>query len=205
MPEKPGAIEVTDAVIDSLEVVQDAHTALLAGMRKLSTETSERTKSDKEEQEARILGDKALAASREEAVNAEIAVRSAADAVMQAQIDALNLEASGAPNGVTAGSYGPNANASPAHGASFSVPFFTVNSLGSITRAGNSSVTLPGVVVDHCSYCTYCSHCSYTTFYCNCYQVCAYCFDCGGACGCEDCANCNCNCYCDCNCRENCR
>lgn len=44
---------------------------------------------------------------------------------------------------VTAGSYGPSANASPAHAAGFSVPYFTVDDYGRITAASTKTITLP--------------------------------------------------------------
>lgn len=48
------------------------------------------------------------------------------------------------PNsGVTASSYGPSANASPAHGKTFSVPYITVNAAGHITAASTKTITLP--------------------------------------------------------------
>jgi hypothetical protein len=48
------------------------------------------------------------------------------------------------PNsGVTAASYGPSANASPAHSGTFSVPYITVNSAGHITAASTKTITLP--------------------------------------------------------------
>ena len=45
--------------------------------------------------------------------------------------------------GVTAGNYGPDANASPAHGATFSVPYITVDAKGRITAASTKTITLP--------------------------------------------------------------
>lgn len=45
--------------------------------------------------------------------------------------------------GVTASSYGPSANASPAHGGSFSVPYFTVDAEGRLTAASTKTITLP--------------------------------------------------------------
>ena len=48
------------------------------------------------------------------------------------------------PNsGVTASSYGPSANASPAHSGTFSVPYITVNAAGHITSASTKTITLP--------------------------------------------------------------
>ena len=48
-----------------------------------------------------------------------------------------------ANSGVTAGSYGPSANASPAHSETFSVPYVTVDSTGRITAASTKTITLP--------------------------------------------------------------
>ena len=44
---------------------------------------------------------------------------------------------------VTAGSYGPNANATPGYGGTFSVPYFTVDSKGRITAASTKTITIP--------------------------------------------------------------
>ena len=46
-------------------------------------------------------------------------------------------------SGVTAGSYGPSANASPAHGKTFSVPYLTVDTYGRLTAASTKTITLP--------------------------------------------------------------
>ena len=52
------------------------------------------------------------------------------------------------PNsGATAGSYGPSANASPAHGAGFSVPYVTINAQGHVTAASTKTITLPAQYV----------------------------------------------------------
>ena len=48
-----------------------------------------------------------------------------------------------ANSGVTAGSYGPSANASPSHGGTFSVPYVTVDAKGRVTAASTITVTLP--------------------------------------------------------------
>ena len=48
-----------------------------------------------------------------------------------------------ATSGATAGNYGPSANASPAHGASFSVPYFTIDNKGRVTTAATRTITLP--------------------------------------------------------------
>lgn len=46
-------------------------------------------------------------------------------------------------SGVTAGSYGPSANASPGVSGTFSVPYFTVDSKGRITAASTKTITMP--------------------------------------------------------------
>lgn len=48
-----------------------------------------------------------------------------------------------AKSGVTAGSYGPSANASPAHAGTFSVPYVTVDAKGRVTAASTKTITLP--------------------------------------------------------------
>lgn len=48
-----------------------------------------------------------------------------------------------AASGATAGSYGPSANASPAHSGTFSVPYITVDAYGRITAASTKTITLP--------------------------------------------------------------
>lgn len=48
-----------------------------------------------------------------------------------------------ANSGVAAGSYGPSANASPAHGGTFSVPYITFDSKGRATAASTKTITLP--------------------------------------------------------------
>lgn len=49
-------------------------------------------------------------------------------------------------SGVTAGAYGPSADADPAAGGTFTVPNFTVNKYGHVTAAGNKTITLPGEI-----------------------------------------------------------
>jgi hypothetical protein len=44
---------------------------------------------------------------------------------------------------VTAGSYGPSSNASPAHSGTFSVPYITVDKYGRVTSASTKTITLP--------------------------------------------------------------
>jgi len=46
-------------------------------------------------------------------------------------------------SGVTAGSYGPSENASPAHKGTFSVPYITVDAKGRVTAASTKIITLP--------------------------------------------------------------
>lgn len=53
--------------------------------------------------------------------------------------DAVGL----ATSGVTAGSYGPSANASPAHGGTISIPYVTFDSYGRATSASTKTITLP--------------------------------------------------------------
>lgn len=48
-----------------------------------------------------------------------------------------------ANSGVTAGDYGPSANASPSHGGTFSVPYVTVDAKGRVTAASTKTITLP--------------------------------------------------------------
>ena len=48
-----------------------------------------------------------------------------------------------ANSGVTAGSYGPSANATPAYGATFNVPYVTVDATGRITAASTKTVKIP--------------------------------------------------------------
>lgn len=48
-----------------------------------------------------------------------------------------------ASSGVTAGSYGPSANASPSAGGTFSVPYVTVDAKGRVTAASTKTITLP--------------------------------------------------------------
>lgn len=48
-----------------------------------------------------------------------------------------------ATSGVTAGSYGPEAAASPAHGGTFNVPYVTVDTYGRVTNAVTQEITLP--------------------------------------------------------------
>lgn len=53
--------------------------------------------------------------------------------------DAVSL----ATSGVSAGSYGPSANATPAYGATFNVPYVTVDAYGRITAASTKTVKIP--------------------------------------------------------------
>lgn len=48
-----------------------------------------------------------------------------------------------ATSGVTAGTYGPTANATPAFGATFTVPKVVVDNKGRVTSAANYTVTIP--------------------------------------------------------------
>lgn len=76
-----------------------------------------------------------------------------------------------ADSGVGAGVYGPGADAAPAHGQTFNVPYFAVNAKGKVTAAATRTVWMPGAVhCTHCTHCGYCTHCAYCTYctYCNC-------------------------------------
>ena len=46
-------------------------------------------------------------------------------------------------SGVTAGSYGPSANATPGYGATFNVPYITVDAKGRVTAAATHTVKIP--------------------------------------------------------------
>ena len=46
-------------------------------------------------------------------------------------------------SGASAGSYGPSADASPAHGGTFTVPYVTVDKYGRVTAASSKTITLP--------------------------------------------------------------
>lgn len=48
-----------------------------------------------------------------------------------------------ATSGATAGSYGPSANATPAYGATFNVPYITVDNKGRVTKAETKTVKIP--------------------------------------------------------------
>ena len=48
-------------------------------------------------------------------------------------------------SGVTAGSYGPAANATPDYGATFNVPYLTVDNKGRVTAASTKTVKIPAV------------------------------------------------------------
>ena len=54
-----------------------------------------------------------------------------------------SIAAALAASGVTAGSYGPSANATPAAGATFNVPQVTVDAKGRVTAAVNRTVKIP--------------------------------------------------------------
>lgn len=48
-----------------------------------------------------------------------------------------------ANSGVTAGSYGPSANATPNYGTTFNVPYVTVDATGRVTAASTKTVKIP--------------------------------------------------------------
>lgn len=54
-----------------------------------------------------------------------------------------SISATLANSGVTAGSYGPSANANPAAGATFDVPYITVDDKGRLTAASTKTVKMP--------------------------------------------------------------
>lgn len=56
---------------------------------------------------------------------------------------AASIAATLANSGATAGSYGPSANASPAHSGTFSVPYVTVDAKGRVTAISTKTITLP--------------------------------------------------------------
>lgn len=55
-------------------------------------------------------------------------------------------------SGVSAASYGPSENASPAHNGTFNVPYFTVDAYGRITAASTKTITLPSDNNDNTTY-----------------------------------------------------
>lgn len=46
-------------------------------------------------------------------------------------------------SGAAAGSYGPNANATPGYGGTFNVPYITVDGKGRVTAASTKTITIP--------------------------------------------------------------
>ena len=54
-----------------------------------------------------------------------------------------SITATLANSGVTAGSYGPSANATPSAGATFDVPYITVDAKGRLTAASTKTVKMP--------------------------------------------------------------
>ena len=80
-----------------------------------------------------LTGGGDLTANRTLAVGAGAGISVTADAVALAT------------SGVTAGNYGPSANASPEHGKGFSVPYVTVDTYGRVTAASTKTITLPSV------------------------------------------------------------
>lgn len=49
-------------------------------------------------------------------------------------------------SGVSPGNYGPDANVSPSHGGTFTIPYINVNATGHITSASNRTITLPNKI-----------------------------------------------------------
>ena len=62
---------------------------------------------------------------------------------------AASIAATLATSGVTAGSYGPSANATPAFGGTFSVPYITVDAKGRATAASTKTITIPALNVSN--------------------------------------------------------
>ena len=54
-----------------------------------------------------------------------------------------SIETALAASGATAGSYGPSANATPAYGATFNVPYVTVDAKGRVTSISTKTVKIP--------------------------------------------------------------
>lgn len=67
-----------------------------------------------------------------------------------------------ANSGVSAGSYGPSDNASPAHSGTFTVPYVTVDAKGRVTGASNKTITLPAVTLPDVGAQTYVDRANYT-------------------------------------------
>lgn len=57
--------------------------------------------------------------------------------------ETISIATTLANSGVTAGSYGPSANAAPVHGGTFSVPYVTVDAKGRLTSASTKTITMP--------------------------------------------------------------
>lgn len=71
------------------------------------------------------------------------------DGASLTNLNASNLNSGTVPvarlatSGATAGSYGPSADASPAHAGTFSVPYITVDKYGRVTAISTKTITLP--------------------------------------------------------------
>lgn len=83
-----------------------------------------------------------------------------------------------ANSGVTAGNYGPTANASPAHRGSFTVPYISVDARGRVTAAATRTITLPADANTHCTHCSYCNHCTHCSGWCTHCSYCTHCTHC---------------------------
>ncbi len=155
--------ELLSQVQDAASALREKCVALTESVQALEANTAERIAVDAAEAEARIQGDADEAAALNAAIAAETQARSDADAALQSQITVIS---SSLVSGVTAGTYGPTLDASPAHGGTFTVPYLLVNAKGKVTEAKNVTITLPTVpvVTGYCSYCSYCSYCEQ----CNC-------------------------------------
>lgn len=118
----------------------------------LHEELSEKlSKSDADQQ---YLGINGKAASASQADNATSAVNAVSATVAESaskdsdgnvisETYAKKSETGLADSGVTAGSYGPTANAAPAAGGTFTVPQVTVNAKGQVISAASRTITIP--------------------------------------------------------------
>lgn len=90
--------------------------------------------------------------------NADTATQFKDDTTVQLSGDVLgsatskrgwSITATLANSGVTAGSYGLSANATPGFGSTFNVPYFTVNSKGLITGASTKTAKIPATIAKY--------------------------------------------------------
>ena len=66
-----------------------------------------------------------------------------------------SIAATLAASGVTAGNYGPSANATPGMGGTFSVPYLTVDAKGRVTAASTKTITMPSFSYSHPTHTAY--------------------------------------------------